>query len=102
MAIDDDNDGIDDDDETEFYPFSWTADPRSAAVIDLLPGFNMSHEIMMMMSMVTIIMMTITIDWTIGMAKFKFKFLELPGTKSSSAWHGQPLNCGSTTPLMRV
>ena len=63
VAIDDDNDDIDEeDDETEFYPFSWTADPSSAAVIDLLPGFNMSHEIMMMMSMVTIIMMTITID----------------------------------------
>ena len=48
MAIDDDNDDIDDDDETEFYPFSWTADPRSAAVIDLLPGFNMSHEMFTM------------------------------------------------------
>ena len=48
VAIDDDNDDIDDDDETEFYPFSWTADPRSAAVIDLLPGFNMSHEMFTM------------------------------------------------------
>ena len=48
VVIDDDNDDIDDDDETEFYPFSWTADPRSAAVIDLLPGFNMSHEMFTM------------------------------------------------------
>ena len=48
VAIDDDNDDFDDDDETEFYPFSWTADPRSAAVIDLLPGFNMSHEMFTM------------------------------------------------------
>ena len=52
VAIDEDNDDIDDDDddddETEFYPFSWTADPRSAAVIDLLPGFNMSHEMFTM------------------------------------------------------
>ena len=52
VAIDDDNDDIDDDDETEFYPFSWTADPRSAAVIDLLPGFNMSHKIIMIRVMI--------------------------------------------------
>ena len=42
--IKDDDDG----DEKVFYPFSWAADPSSAAVIDLLPGFNMSHEIIMM------------------------------------------------------
>ena len=49
VAIDDNNDdNDDDDDETEFYPFSWTADPRSATVIDLLPGFNMSHEMFTM------------------------------------------------------
>ena len=48
VVIDDDNDDDDDGDETEFYPFSWTADPRSAAVIDLLPGFNMSHEMFTM------------------------------------------------------
>ena len=43
-GVDDDNDD-DDGDEKEFYPFSRAADPRSAAVIDLLPGFNMSHKI---------------------------------------------------------
>ena len=50
---DDDDGGGDDDDDSDddekvFYPFSWAADPSSAAVIDLLPGFNMSHEIIMM------------------------------------------------------
>ena len=45
--VDDDNDD-DDGDEKEFYPFSRAADPRSAAVIDLLPGFNMSHEMFTM------------------------------------------------------
>ena len=47
---DDVHDGNDDDDgdEKEFYPFSRAADPRSAAVIDLLPGFNMSHEMFTM------------------------------------------------------
>ena len=51
---DDDNDGDgDDDDEKVFYPFSWAADPSSAAVIDLLPGFNMSHEIIMMIITMT-------------------------------------------------
>ena len=72
VVIDDDNDDIDDDDETEFYPFSWTADPRSAAVIDLLPGFNMSHEM--------------------------FTMIE----KRLHLLRSQNLNCGSTTPLMRV
>ena len=49
--VDDDNDG-DDGDEKEFYPFSRAADPRSAAVIDLLPGFNMSHKIITIRAMI--------------------------------------------------
>ena len=49
--VDDDNDD-DDGDEKEFYPFSRAADPRSAAVIDLLPGFNMSHKIIMIRVMI--------------------------------------------------
>ena len=41
-----------------FYPFSRAAaDPCSAAVIDLLPGFNMSHEIIMMMIIMMVRMM---------------------------------------------
>ena len=49
--VDGDNDD-DDGDEKEFYPFSRAADPRSAAVIDLLPGFNMSHKIIMIRVMI--------------------------------------------------
>ena len=49
--VGDDNDD-DDGDEKEFYPFSRAADPRSAAVIDLLPGFNMSHKIIMIRVMI--------------------------------------------------
>ena len=49
-----------------FYPFSWpAADPRSAAVIDLLPGFNMSHEIIMMIIiiMMMVMMMMVMMMW---------------------------------------
>ena len=51
--VDDDNDD-DDGDEKDFYPFSRAADPRSAAVIDLLPGFNMSHKIITIRAMIRI------------------------------------------------